>query len=120
MQCIYIARMRRMTSTEKELLRSLARSVEKGETSQKDLALAVGIAQSQVSRILSGATSSSSRGLRALCAYAAVQGAVKGEASEKDPLEQQLFQICGGSDERAQAVQLILRGIARLQRLARD
>lgn len=109
----------KITPKQRDFLRSVSSAIKSGTLTQTDIALDTGLNQAQISRILSGKVTTASKGVRAVCRLADQKGLSTKRPASSDPLDQAIREICGGSDEAAQALLMILRGISRLVRLTR-
>lgn len=99
-----------VSAHERKLLNSLAAAVRTRQISQLQLAKAVGIDQSQVSRILAGQARRSSPNLKKLCNYASsLREMDDGDlASHVHTLEEAVKRIWDGSPAHAEALEAVL------------
>lgn len=83
---------------------------------QEEIALATGVTQPHVSRVLSGAVSTASKGYRRICAYVLSRKSPISthRVTQNAELVNAIASIWDGSDEQARALGAVIRSLAPL------
>lgn len=97
------------------LLLVLKRAILNGSVTQSSVAIATGVDQSQISRVLAGQVKRESPNVLALCKYARnLHKTRKVDPRQSDPLINALREVWDGSPEHAEALAGVIRSLARL------